>query len=220
MTTLLYIADPMCSWCYGFGPELTSLLEGLPELPMEIMVGGLRPYYDEALSADQKAKLLDHWRQSGEASGLPFKEDTLHREDFVYNTEPACRAVFTVRSIAPKAAWPVFQAIQHAFYAEGRDVTNGQVLAEIAVPILAEMGHPMDTAAFLTQWAQESSVLGTYGEFEQIKKWGVTGFPTLVLERNGELTLVTSGFMQMPILVDTLQAIVDEQDGVQSVPAN
>ena len=23
---LIYIADPMCSWCYGFGPELAKLL--------------------------------------------------------------------------------------------------------------------------------------------------------------------------------------------------
>jgi putative protein-disulfide isomerase len=23
---LLYFADPLCSWCYGFGPELAKLL--------------------------------------------------------------------------------------------------------------------------------------------------------------------------------------------------
>lgn len=219
MTALLYIADPMCSWCYGFGPELGSLLEGLPELPMEIVVGGLRPYQGEPLTAEQKDKLRTHWRQAQEASGLPFKEETLDRENFIYNTEPACRAVFTARSIAPKSAWPVFQAIQHAFYAEGRDVTDGQVLAGIAAPILTDMGFPTDSAAFLTQWAQESAVLGTFGEFEQVKKWGITGFPTVVLERNGEMNLVTSGFMAMPALVENLQAIVDQQDGVQSAAA-
>ena len=24
---LIYFADPMCSWCYGFGPELRKLLD-------------------------------------------------------------------------------------------------------------------------------------------------------------------------------------------------
>ncbi|TXD88125.1 DsbA family protein, partial [Ralstonia pseudosolanacearum] len=22
---LIYVADPMCSWCYGFGPQLADL---------------------------------------------------------------------------------------------------------------------------------------------------------------------------------------------------
>jgi putative protein-disulfide isomerase len=213
MTTLLYIADPMCSWCYGFGPELSKLMEGLPELPLEIIVGGLRAYQDEPLNAEQKEKLSAHWRQVREASNLPIKDDLLARDGFVYNTEPACRAVYTVRAIAPKAAWPAFQAIQHAFYAEGRDVTDGAVLAEIASAALNAAGSPITAEDFQARWKSEQSVLGTYSEFEQIKKWGITGFPTLVLERNRELNLVTSGFVQMPMLVDKLQAIVDQQDG-------
>ena len=24
-TGLIYVADPMCSWCYGFAPSLTAL---------------------------------------------------------------------------------------------------------------------------------------------------------------------------------------------------
>ena len=25
--TLIYIGDPMCSWCYGFAPEMDKILE-------------------------------------------------------------------------------------------------------------------------------------------------------------------------------------------------
>ena len=39
---LIYIGDPMCSWCYGFGKELSALLERLPDLQLEIVVGGVR----------------------------------------------------------------------------------------------------------------------------------------------------------------------------------
>lgn len=33
---LVYYGDPMCSWCYGFGPELAALLEARPDVPLRI----------------------------------------------------------------------------------------------------------------------------------------------------------------------------------------
>lgn len=219
MTTLLYIADPMCSWCYGFAPQLGALLESLPELPMEVMVGGLRAYQETPIDTEQKEKLLAHWRQAQEASGLPIREDMLSQHEFIYNTEPACRAVVAARLLSPQAAWPVFQAIQHAFYAEGRDVTNGKVLAEIGAAAVTASGTPVEADAFLAKWSEPSTMLATHSEFEQVRKWGVTGFPTVVLERSGELNLVTSGFLQMPELVEKLQEIVDQQDGTEPAKA-
>jgi putative protein-disulfide isomerase len=213
MTNLIYIADPMCSWCYGFGPELSALMAGLPEVPVEIIVGGLRAYHQEPITEQQKEKLLAYWGQVHETTGLPFNNEMLERPGFVYNTEPACRAVVTARMIAPHAALTVLQAIQQAFYADGRDVTNGEVLAEISAATLTAAGVPTDASDFLAKWAGEQAVLATHADFEQTKKWEVSGFPTLVLERNGELQLVTAGLVQMPLLVEKLQAIVDQQDG-------
>lgn len=211
MTTLIYIADPMCSWCYGFGPELTDLLQGLPEVPIEIVVGGLRAYQEKALDDEQRATLQSHWQQVNDATGLPFVADLLNREGFVYNTEPACRAIVTARTLAPQTALPVLQAIQQAFYAQGRDVTSKDVLADVAASAMTQAGFAIDAAAFAQSWASEASILATHGDFELAKKWGVYGFPTLVLERNGELDLVTSGFVPMPALVEKLQALVDGQ---------
>ena len=41
---LIYFSDPMCSWCYGFGPELSKLVERRPDLKLSPVMGGLRPY--------------------------------------------------------------------------------------------------------------------------------------------------------------------------------
>ena len=56
MTHLIYIADPMCSWCYGFGPELTSLLDTLPDARLDIVLGGLRAYNTEVMDEAKKAR--------------------------------------------------------------------------------------------------------------------------------------------------------------------
>lgn len=211
MSTLIYIADPMCSWCYGFGPELTALLEGLPGLPTEIVTGGMRAYNTEPLNDQSRAELMAHWQQVADKTGLSFSTDTISQEGFIYNTEPACRAVVTARQLAPKATLSVFQAIQHAFYAEGLDVTRTEVLSEVAATALTKAGFPIGAAAFQTVFLSESAILGTHTDFNRTKEWGVDGFPTLVLEHNGSLDLVTAGFLQMPMLVEQMQTIIDKQ---------
>ncbi|MFQ5523922.1 MAG: DsbA family protein, partial [Acidimicrobiia bacterium] len=40
ITKLIYVGDPMCSWCWGFAPEIEDLAD---EYPVEVVVGGLRP---------------------------------------------------------------------------------------------------------------------------------------------------------------------------------
>lgn len=218
MASLIYIADPMCSWCYGFGPELSSLAEGLPGLPIDIVVGGLRAYNTQVMDEALKATLLSHWERVEEVTGLPFNRKGLSRDGFIYDTEPACRAVVTVRTLAPSALLPAFHAFQHAFYEEGQDITNPHVLADIGSQILTQAGFPIDASGFLQIWAKDSVITLTHNDFMQTQRWGITGFPALVLERNGQLDLVASGFTKMPVLVEIMQALVDRDAATNSLP--
>jgi putative protein-disulfide isomerase len=210
MPSLIYIADPMCSWCYGFGPELLTLLKGLPEMPIDIVVGGLRANNTEVMDEKLKSTLLTHWKQVEEATGLPFSYDALSKENFIYNTEPACRAVVTAKRVAPQAVLHVFFSIQNAFYAQGLDVTQGEVLAKISAEAATTAGVPLTAEEFLAAWNDEVSIAETNAEFEQTRTWQVSGFPTLVLERNGQLDLISSGFMRTPELVEQMQTLVDQ----------
>lgn len=210
MTKLIYIADPMCSWCYGFGPELKTLLDGVPELRFEIVLGGLRAYNKQLMDEALKTTLLSHWGKVEATSGLPFSQAALSHKDFIYDTEPACRAVVVARMLAPEAALDVFHAIQHGFYAEGLDTTQGDVLAKISVAVLNKAGIDLSAQDFLTTWSSEAAITTTNDDFLQTQRWGVTGFPTLVFERAGELYLVTSGFARTEVLVERLQTLVDQ----------
>ena len=41
---LVYFADPMCSWCWGFAPVINAIRGRYGErLPVRLIVGGLRP---------------------------------------------------------------------------------------------------------------------------------------------------------------------------------
>ena len=96
---------------------------------------------------------------------------------------------------------------QHAFYAEGRDVTKGAVLARLA----AEYG--LDAEAFLAAWASEAAQQETWRDYAIAQRAGVTGFPTLVAGPNeeGVFGVVTRGYAPaaqvVAVLRDTIRRI-------------
>jgi putative protein-disulfide isomerase len=191
---LLYIADPMCSWCYGFGPELTKLLERHPGTRLNLVMGGLRPFNKQKMSAEFKEMLRGHWRHVATASGLPFSESILDRDDFVYDTEPACRAVVTARHMDVERAYAYLKAVQLAFYRDGRRITSGDVLADIA----GECGYQRDL--FHMNLDLEAIRDETQNDFATTQSLGVSGFPTLGVSQGSQLFLVTSGYATDDVL--------------------
>lgn len=141
---LVLAADPMCSWCYGFGKEMELLLERRPEASLQIILGGLRAGATDVLDDAGKQFRLHHWVRVEEASGLPFnREGLLARQGFVYDTEPICRAVVAARILRPEAnLLKVFRAFQHAFYVDALDTTDGVVLANVGISALTTLAIP------------------------------------------------------------------------------
>jgi putative protein-disulfide isomerase len=191
---LLYLADPLCSWCYGFGPELSKLLARHPGVRLDLVMGGLRPFNRQKMTPEFKEMLRGHWRHVATASGLPFSESVLERDDFIYDTEPPCRAVVTARDLDASGAPGVMTAIQLAFYRDGRDVTQGDVLADIA----AECGYQRDT--FRRNFDSDAMREETRTDFATAQSLGVSGFPTLATSRGEQLFLVTSGYVTDDVL--------------------
>ena len=197
---LIYVGDPMCSWCYGFAAPLDELLadpQGAAPLQLALVMGGLRPFTTETIAPERADELAGHWHHVAQASGQPFAQapnTALHLPGFVYDTEPASRATVTVRSLAPKLVWRYFKAVQHAFYAEGRNVTEPGVLADIAEAL------GIARADFAKAFASQEMRDATLADFRQSQAWGIRGFPTLVAEHGDHLHLVGSGFMPIDAL--------------------
>ena len=130
---LIYVGDPMCSWCWGFAPEIEALAG---DHPVEVVVGGLRPGPSAQPLDDRMADFLrSHWVEIQERTGQPFDTNFLERRDgWVYDTEPAAIAVTQMRERNEPATLDYFSNVQRAFYAEGKDVTDFDVLTDLAVP--------------------------------------------------------------------------------------
>ena len=173
--TLLYFADPMCSWCWGFSPVIEKIrAKTAGRAETVIMVGGLRPFTDHAMTDKDKSYVRNHWEHVAESSGQPFDFDFFSRDDFTYDTEPACRAVVAVRRIDPDLAPAMLARLHRAFYAENMDVTDAAVLADLA----AEIGVPLGD--FQIAFEDDATRQETLADFHYAQRSQITGFPTLI----------------------------------------
>lgn len=205
---LIYFADPMCSWCYGFAPVMQAIrTEFGPRLPCRVVLGGLRPGTTTIMDTDAKTRAREHWDHVHEASGQKFDFTFFERNDFIYDTEPACRAVVLARRQSPDAALDLLDRLHLGFYAQNRDITQADILADLA----ADIG--LDRAAFKADLADPSLQQETWQDFQISQQTGVTGFPTLIAGTDPaqEYALVTAGFQVQQRIIPALAHWLSQQ---------
>lgn len=196
---LLYVMDPMCSWCWGFAPVVEALAEqaGAAGVPLQLVVGGLRRER-AAMDPAARVRILAHWQAVNASTGQLFNFRDALPEGFVYDTEPACRALVTARQLDEQSVVPLAGLIQQAFYAEGRDVTRAQLLVELA----ERAGIPR--IEFAAAFDSEAMQAATAADFAWVQDLGIAGFPTLLAERDGQLALLTNGYQPLQALAPLL----------------
>ncbi len=203
---LVYVMDPMCSWCWGFAPVLEALLEqaARAEVSMHLVVGGLRQEY-ALLDAAGRERTLGYWRTVQEMTGQAFDMEQGLPAGFVYDTEPACRAVVVARETDAESAWPLARRIHQAFYCEGQDVARPAVLVELA----RQTG--LDARVFARRFDSPLMREATRDEILWTRNLGLSGFPTLLAERNGLLSLLTNGYQSLDRLAPLLGRWLEQQ---------
>lgn len=186
---LWYIADPMCSWCWGFMPVIESIRhEYGGRLKVELLLGGLRPGTKDPMPSAQREEILRHWRTVQRTTGQPFHFEGAMPEGFVYDTEPASRGVVAVSIINPKVIFPFFKAVQSAFYVEQQDVTNAAVLMQLAANVR------LNAQRFLEIFESDTARKRTLDHFNKARQWGVHGFPAVVMENAAGYSPLTTGY--------------------------
>lgn len=183
---LLYFANPMCSWCWGFAPVLHGIQDAYGDR-VTIAVGlGALGDPGRAMRERDKAFVREHWCHVQALTGQPFDFGFFAREGFVYDTGPASRAVAAVRSLTPERALGYLHRLHEAFYARGRDIRDADVLADEAEALGIERRRVLD--AFASPGLAEA----VQAEWEQTAALGVTGYPTLLGSAPGRRPVVLS----------------------------
>ena len=146
------------------------------KMRIALVMGGLRPGNSEPMSEALREDILHHWHEVQRASGQTFLFEGALPHDFVYDTEPASRAVLVVGGMQAEKIFPYFKAVQSAFYTAGEDVTQKDTLLRLAGEL------DLDRAAFSRAFDSESAKNKVQLHFRQAREFAVRGFPTVVAQ--------------------------------------
>lgn len=208
---LLYFFDTMCSWCYGFAPEMEKILSAQGErVEFVFFSGGLRPFTREPMDDKMRDFLANVHQRIHDVTGQPFSDPAKrYPPGFVYDTEPAARAVALVREMKPEDAYRYMIAIQQGYYAGGDDITKAETLAKHAE------AFGVARADFLAAFDSQDMREATLADFQVSQQLGVKGFPMLVVHRKNakgedELLAVSNGYAKAEEILPRVEMVLKD----------
>ena len=194
----------MCSWCWGIAPELKKLQSYADEsaIGFRIVVGGLRPGGGDPWDEQMKEFLKHHWHEVHARSGQLFGYDLFNLSEFNYDTEPACRAVVAARPLVKDNELLFFEKIQEKFYVHSKDPSQ----TEFYQSICEDMS--IDFEQFIKHFLNEGVVRLTHEEFILNRKWGVRGYPTILLRSNDKIQMITHGYTNFEMMKERVDQLI------------
>lgn len=181
---LIYVYDPMCSWCWGYKntwQKLQAKLAGV--IDIDYRVGGLAPDSDEPMPLPMQQFLQQTWQRIANQTGAKFNFDFWQHCQPKRSTYPACRAVLVARSYNKERE--MLEAIQRGYYLNAQNPSELTTLSEFSSAI----NIPKDEFIGLLQSDEIQQQL--LDELNYVQQLPVQGFPSLVLEIDQQLFAIT-----------------------------
>jgi len=172
---IIFVVDPMCSWCWGFAPVIEALRKS-DAYTFSLVLGGLRTKGEMTWDESSKGYLQGHWEQVAKSTGQPFSNTLFEKEHFDYDTYPACKAVLSVREcFGMQKSFEYLHTIQKSFYARGEDITQLEVLTELLD------STDVDVEKFDTFYKSQRAQTLMEHDFAKARSMGANAFPSVVL---------------------------------------
>lgn len=188
MARLIYVYDPMCSWCWGYRETWLKLQAALGDkLAIEYRVGGLAPDSDEPMPIDMQQFLQQTWLRIEQQLGTPFNHEFWHTAKPRRSTYPACRAVIVARQHEKEQE--MLYAIQKAYYLNAQNPSDISTLAILAEQI------GLEKSTFIKEIESENIHSLLMAEINQARSLPIQGFPSLVIENKGNFHAIPVNYL-------------------------
>ena len=204
-TTLFYVHDPMCSWCWGFEPTRSRLFEQLEgRISIERLLGGLAPDSDAPMPDDMRLGLQQTWQRieqaiPGTRFNYAFWTDCAPRR----STYPANRAVIAARQQGAEYDAIMTHRIQQAYYLEARNPSDNSTLIELAADIGLESGR------FEQDLIDPQTHRQLLEEINLSRSMGINGFPSLALrDEQGAFAHLALSYTNVEAMLDQVEALI------------
>jgi putative protein-disulfide isomerase len=200
-TQVIFVTDPMCSWCWGMAREIDrtmALLAG--EFDFDVLLGGINIDSTQPVGEFGRVRLAAVWRQVTEVTGTGFGAG-LPAGDFVYNSTRACAALEAVRELSGRPPFAFLLRLQQRFFLGAEDVTDAALLRAEA------QAAGLDVERFDELREAPATLRRVRTGFALAKSYGTAALPSVVLDAGNTRRLIAGGYADAPTLIEALRAI-------------
>ncbi len=202
-TTLYYVHDPMCSWCWGFRPVWQEIRQNLTDnIRVKYLLGGLAPDSDEIMPIAMQQDIAGYWRKIQQhIPNTEFNFDFWQQCEPRRSTYPACRAVIAARKQQVDIELAMIEGIQKAYYLDAQNPSNDDTLISLAVNL------GLDKTRFSEDLNAQTTQNDLLEEIQFSRSIGAQGFPSMVLEKNGQAQLIPLNYNEAQATLDFIEKI-------------
>lgn len=201
-STLYYIHDPMCAWCYGFVDTWEEIQQQLPSnITVKYVVGGLAPDSNQPMPEETRQMIMGAWHRISEMLDTEFNFDFWTKNKPRRSTYPACRAVLAAR--AQNHEKEMINAIQQAYYQRALNPSDDHILIDLAKEI------SLDTNKFISDLNSDKIKNQLRDQISLSRKLSHRGFPSLVLETAGKYYFIDHDYKNAEITLSKIIGLIE-----------
>jgi putative protein-disulfide isomerase len=200
--TLIYVHDPMCSWCWGFEPTRQKIFAAI-ERRMQVrrMVGGLAPDSEAPMPEAMRSMLQQTWQRIEQMiPGTEFNFDFWQKCSPRRSTYPANRAVIAAREQGDEFDAQMTARIQRAYYLEARNPSDNSTLIELATDI------GLDSERFATSLVADATQQKLIAEIQATRGMGIDSFPSLAVQKADGLRHIGLNYTRPEAMLREIEA--------------
>ena len=205
-STLYYIHDPMCSWCWGFRKTWLKVIDQVnKDIKINYVLGGLAADTDEPMPEEMQKNIRETWQRiQKEIPDTEFNYEFWSKCNPRRSTYPACRAIIAANNQHTDAASQMLLAIQQAYYLNALNPSDESVLITLA----EELG--LDKQQFANDLVSAETHKKLLAEFELRRQLKVSGFPSIILQKNDTRIAIELDYNHTDFIVEQIEQLVKE----------
>ncbi|AJQ96890.1 DsbA family protein [Gynuella sunshinyii] len=184
---LIYIMDPMCSWCFAFADPLKQL-QKQTGLDTEWIMGGLAEDSDESMNTEMQSTIAGYWRKISELTGVTFNHDFWTHNTPRRSTYPSCRAVIAAEKMSKGMSQTMAEAVQQAYFQAAENPSDIDTLIKCAERI------GLNPDLFLKTITAGEVETTLQQHLHLVQQWGIQGFPALLMTRQQKAVPLAMGY--------------------------
>ncbi len=200
---IIYVFDVLCGWCFGFSPVMQEFYKKHIDIKFTVISGGLvtgsrvGPMSNMASYIEKAIPGLE--KTTGVKVGDEFKRQ-LKLGVRIQNSLTPAIALCILKEMLPDKQVQLAHAFQQIYFVAGKDLENEDTYAEVA------KSFDLDEVEFRRKMVDPRYENMATEEFEQAQKWGITGFPAVILNRGDSLIAISNGYTTFSDLEKRLES--------------